>query len=55
MSQIVLKKGGSISETLTYASPLYINGNTQLKIEILNQRNRNIHILMDTHTLTYIT
>ena len=28
MSQIVLKKGESRSETLIYASPLYINGNT---------------------------
>ena len=30
MSQIDWKKGGSRSETLIYASPLYIVGNTQL-------------------------
>ena len=34
-----LEKDRSRSETLIYAFPLYINGNTQMKIIILKQRN----------------
>ena len=45
-----LEKGGSRSETLIYASPLYINGNTQLKSIISKHGNRNIHVLTNTHT-----
>ena len=36
-----LKKGENRIEALIYASPLYINGYTQLKIIILKQGSRN--------------